>query len=127
MTDKVYNLVNNEQLVTAQQSWMGGDLGSVATTEGLVSQVLVAVRLADDVALLAGSLAKLFLQLTKMYCDKFLVKLLASKTKLLVYTTKHTDMQSKVELASTAIRVDPTCLLTCQFIGKLCMLCSMLA
>ena len=90
------------------------------------------------------------LHLTKMYCDKFLVKLVASKTKLLVYTTKHTEMQSRVELASTTIGVDglaishskeamhvgvlrssdgmdPMCLLACQLIGKLCMLCSMLA
>jgi hypothetical protein len=95
-------------LVTAQQSELGVELGSVATPEGLVRQVLGGVGLADDVGLLAGSLAKLqaLLHLTKMYCDKFLVKLVASKTKLLVYTTKHTELQSNVELATTTIKVD---------------------
>ena len=107
-SDKVYRLVNNEQLATAQQSELGVELGSVATPEGLVRQVLSAVGLADDVALLAGSLTKLqaLLHLTKMYCDKFLVKLVASKTKLIVYTNRHTELQSKVELATTSIRVD---------------------
>ena len=51
-------------------------------------------------ALLAGSLVELkgLLQLTKVYCDKYQVKLVASKTKLLVYSTKHTKVQSLVEL-----------------------------
>ena len=31
---------------------------------------------------------------------------MASKTKLLVYTTKHTELQSKVEVATTTINVD---------------------
>ena len=108
VSDKVYRLVNNEQLATAQQSELGVELGSVATPEGLVRQVLGGVGLADDVGLLAGSLAKLraLLQLTKMYCEKYQVKLVASKTKLLVYTTKHTELQSKVELATTTIKVD---------------------
>ena len=107
-SDKVYRLVNNEQLLTAQQSDLGVELGSVATPEGLVRQVLGAVGLADDVALLAGSLSKLqaLLQLTKLYCDKYQVKLVASKTKLIVYTTKHTELLSKVDLATTTINVD---------------------
>ena len=40
-----------------------------------------------------------------MYCDKYQVKLVGSKTKLIVYTTKSTDIQSKVELATTIINV----------------------
>ena len=106
-SDKIYRLVNNEQLITAQHSQLGVELGSVATSDGLVRQVIGAVGLADDVALLAGSLAKLqeLLQLTKVYCDKFQVKLVGSKTKLIVYTTKSTEMQSKVELATTIINV----------------------
>ena len=93
-SDKIYRLVNNEQLITAQQSQLGVELGSVATPDGLVKQVMGAVGLADDVALLAGSLAKLqaLLQLTKVYCEKFQVKLVGSKTKLIVYTTKSTEM-----------------------------------
>ena len=107
-SDKVHRLVNNEQLLMAQQSQLGVDLGRVATPEGLVRQVLGAVGLADDVALLAGSLAELkaLLQLTKVYCEKYQVKLVASKTKLLVYSDKHTEMQSLVELATTTIMVD---------------------
>ena len=31
---------------------------------------------------------------------------MAGKTKLLVYTTKHTELQSKVEVATTTINVD---------------------
>ena len=106
-SDKIYRLVNNEQLITAQQSQLGVELGSVTTPDGLVKQVMGAVGLADDVALLAGSLAKLqaLLQLTKVYCDKFQVKLVGSKTKLIVYTNKSTEMQSKVELATTLINV----------------------
>ena len=107
-SDKVYRLVNNEQLVTAQQSELGVELGSVATPEGLLRQVLGAVGLADDVGLLAGSLLKIqaLLHLTKLYCDKYQVMLVGSKTKLIVYNTKYTEMQSKVELASTTIKVD---------------------
>ena len=107
-SDKVYRLVNNEQLVTAQQSGLGVDLGSVASPEGLIRLVLGSVGLADDVGLLAGSLAKLraLLHLTKLYCDKYQVKLVASKTKLIVYSDKHTVMQSRVELATTTIKVD---------------------
>ena len=73
-SDKVHRLVNNDQLATAQQSELGVELGSAATPEGLVRQVQ------GDVSLLAGSLAKLraLLQLTKMYCDKYQVKLVAN-------------------------------------------------
>jgi hypothetical protein len=35
---------------------------------------------------------KALLQLTKMYCEKFQVKLVGSKTKLLVFTTRQTKM-----------------------------------
>ena len=100
----------------AEQSQLGVDLGSVATNEGLERQVLGAIGLADDVALLAGSLAELkaLLQLTKVYCDKYQVKLVASKTKLLAYSNKHTKMQSLVELAITNILVDGQVISPCQ-------------
>ena len=91
----------------AQQSQMGVGLGTVHTPDGLIQQVLGSVGLADDVGLIAGSLSQLqaLLQLTKIYCDKYQVKLVGSNTKLLVYTTKLTEMQAKVELATTTITV----------------------
>ena len=46
------------------------------------------------------------MHLTKIYCDKYQVKLVGSKTKLIVFTTKKTEVQAKVELASTTISVD---------------------
>ena len=106
-SDRVYRLSNNEQLVTAQRSQLGVDLGSVATPQGLVKQVLGAVGLADDVALVAGSLSRLLalLQLTKEYCNKYQVKPVPSMTKLLAFSTKGTEMQLKVELATTNIKV----------------------
>jgi hypothetical protein len=41
-----------------------------------------------------------------VYCDKYQVKLVANKTKLLVYSDKQTEMQSLVELATTNIMLD---------------------
>ena len=41
-SDRVYRLVNNEQLETAQRSELGVDLGLVvSSTEGLIRQVSV--------------------------------------------------------------------------------------
>ena len=70
--------------------------------------MLSAVGQSDDVALLSTSLSSLkaLLQLTKIYCDKYQVKLVGSKTKLLVFTTKETEVQAKIELAATIISVD---------------------
>ena len=104
-SDKIYRLVNNEQLQIAQ---CGVDLGLVLTDSGLVRQVLSASGLADNVCLLASSLSrlKILLHLTELYCDKFQVKLVWSKTNLLVFTTKDTQLQAKVEIAVTPISVD---------------------
>ena len=41
-----------------------------------------------------------------MYCDKFHVKLVGSKTKLLVFNSKETVIRSEVDLASTIITVN---------------------
>ena len=78
--------MNNEQLSTAQMSELGVDLSQVVDENGgLMRQVLSEAGLADDVGLLTGSIGKLkiLLHLTKLYCDKFQVKLVWSKTKLL--------------------------------------------
>ena len=105
----LYRLTNNEQLETAQRSQLGVDMGlSVSPSGDLSRLVLSAVGQADDVGLLSSDLRKLkaLLHLTKLFCDKFQVKLVGSKTKLLVFTTKATAIQARVELAVTTIDVD---------------------
>ena len=49
---------------------------------------------------------KALLHLTKIYCDRYQVKLVGTKTKLLVFNTNKTKVQAKVELALTTISVD---------------------
>ena len=73
----------------------------------LVRQFMSAVGQADDVGLLSSSLKNLIiiLHLIEMYCEKYQVKLVGSKTKLLSFNTKATDDQAAVELATTAISV----------------------
>ena len=59
-SDRVYKLVNNEQLRTAQESELGVDLGLVVTPDGaLVRQILSEAGLADDVVLLTDTVHKL--------------------------------------------------------------------
>ena len=45
------------------------------------------------------------LQLTKIYCEKFQVKLVGCKTTLLVFTTRNTEIIAKIELVDTPITV----------------------
>ena len=63
---------------------------------------------ADDVGLLSSSLMNLIclLHLTKMYCDKYQVQLVGSKTKLLVFNTKESVHHTAVELAAHPVIVD---------------------
>jgi hypothetical protein len=108
-SDRIYRLTNNEQLDTAQKSQLGVDLGlSLAPSGALLRQVLSAVGQADDVGLVSSDLKKLklLLFLTKLYCQKFQVKLVGAKTKLLVFTTKHNSMQAMVDLAINNIEID---------------------
>ena len=108
-SDRVYRLVNNEQLDTAHRSELGIDLGLVpAPSGGLVRQVLSSVGQADDVGLLSSSLLNLtcLLHLTKMYCNKYQVQLVGAKTKLLVFNTKDSVHQTALELAAHPVNVD---------------------
>ena len=94
--------MNNEQLQTAQVSELGIDLGLVPNDKGgLKRQVLSVAGLANDVGLLTGSMSRLkvLLHLTKIYCDSYQVKLVWSKTKLIVFTTKQTEAKARVEPA----------------------------
>ena len=68
-SDRIYRLVNNEQLETAQESELGVDLGLALTPSGgVVRQTLSASGLADDVGLLFNDVNKLIvlLHLTKV-------------------------------------------------------------
>ena len=109
-SDKIYCLVNNEQLVTAQQSELGIDLGLVSTgsQSGVLRQVISAAGFADDVGLLASSMQKLkvLLHLTMMYCDKYQVKLVWMKTKLLVFTSRQTETQARLQVVLTRLAID---------------------
>merc|ERR1719318_576744 len=80
----------------------------VSPSGDLVRLVVSAVGQADDVGLLSSDLRRLkaLLHLTKLYCDQYQVKLVGSKTKLLVFTSKATDLQARVELAVTTIDID---------------------
>ena len=107
-SDRIYRLVNNEQLETAQQSELGVDLGLVAQDGCLTRQILSAAGLADDVGLLSNSVKKLIflLHLTNIFCAKYQVKLVGSKTKLLVFTSKETEVHARADLACNTISMD---------------------
>ena len=83
-SSELYKMYSNENLITAQQSEQGIDLGNSQVDLGN-SQVISAVGLADDTALAANKLSSLgnILFLVKNYCDKYGVKLSSGKTKLL--------------------------------------------
>ena len=69
-SDRIYKLVNNEQLKTAQQSKLGVDLGLAVSPRGDLSRVVIsAIGQADDIALVSSSLRNLqiLLHLSKMY------------------------------------------------------------
>ena len=108
-SDRIYRLVNNEQLKTAQQSELGVNMGQVVTNTGHIKHnILSGVGQSDDVAHLANSLKSLqaLLHLSQLYCDKYQVKLVAAKTKLLIFTNKETEMIAKVDVAVNSIAVD---------------------
>ena len=84
-----YKLYNNEQLVTAQGSDLGIDMGSA---------VISAVGQADDVLLMSNDIfsLQLLVKLTEDYCQKFRVKLEPKKTKLLGYCNKKNEILLKL-------------------------------
>ena len=90
-----YKLYNNQQLITAQNSELGVDLGSL---------VVSAVGQADDVVLCANDIhcLRLLVTLTESYCQNFRVKLVPSKTKLLAYSPP-----AKLHLVEYAEKVNP--------------------
>ena len=89
-----YKLYNNEQLMTAQNSQLGVDIGS-STISGIGQ--------ADDVILAANDIHNLQLlaQLTESYCARYRVKLVPSKTKLLpIFNKNHQFLVDYAELVN---------------------------
>ena len=74
----LYKLYNNEQLASAQATDLGVDIDS---------SIISAVGQADDVVLIANDLDSLDLLVkgTERYCNKYRVKLVPCKTKLLAF------------------------------------------
>ena len=75
-----YKLYNNQQLITAQSSALGVSMGSL---------VISAIGQADDVILCSNNIdsLRLLVTLTELYCTKYRVKLVPTKTRLLGYAT----------------------------------------
>ena len=78
-----YKIYNNEQLIDAQKSGLGVNIGS-----GIIG----AVGLADDVVHASTDIHSLqyLVRLTEEYCHRYKVDLVPSKTKLLpIYKKQH--------------------------------------
>ena len=107
-SDKVYRLVNNEQLKVAQNSQLGVQLGLIEKGPVHEDEVLSSVGLADDVALLANSMVNLkaLLYLTDKYCQKYNVKLVSSKTKLLVFHSTKMIHEVMIDLLANPIEIN---------------------
>ena len=107
-----YKLYNNEQIYTAQASSLGVHLDihqdihqdSQQDISKGDSVVVSAIAQADDVILCANDIHSLhlLLTLTEQYCDKYRVKLVPDKTKLLGYATPR-----KKHLLDQAVLVNP--------------------
>ena len=94
-----YKLYNNEQLITAQSSQLGVDIGS-----GVIS----AVGQADDVLLMSNDLysLQLLVRLTEEYCLKYRVQLEPKKTKLLGYSSKSSELLMKIKSMTSTITIN---------------------
>ena len=94
-----YKLYNNIQLITAQSSHLGADIGSA---------VISAVGQADDVILMSNDINNLLLlvKLTEDYCANYRVKLEPKKTKLLAYSSKSNELLVKLAVSSNMITIN---------------------
>ena len=89
-----YKLYNNTQLIGAQSSYLGVNIGS---------STISAVGQADDVILAANSVhgLQLLAHMTENYCSSYRVKLVPSKTKLLpLYHTRHEQLVEYTRLVN---------------------------
>ena len=80
-SSEFYKIFGKEQLTVAQNSNLGVPLSTAN---------IFAIREADDTVLISNDIHHLFyiLQLNKIFCEKYLVKLCAEKTKLQVFKPK---------------------------------------
>ena len=88
----------NEQLITAQKSLLGADIGS---------QGIAAVGQADDVMLVSTSLynLQLLVSLTEKYCAKYRVSLEPTQTRLLVYSRPEHSFRVDHALNTQQVRI----------------------
>ena len=86
-SSEFYKIFSRDQLAMAQDSKLGVALGNLSAS---------AIGIADDTALVANDILslKLLLYLTSIFCSKYNVKLCASKTKLQIFSTKTTKVNS---------------------------------
>ena len=98
-SDRLYKLCNNSQLMEAQSSGLGVDMGEVNVP---------AVGQADDVVLLTTSPTKMacLLHLTMLYCARQHVELVPEKTKLLVWTPPAQKQRTELLKLSCPISID---------------------
>ena len=84
-SSEYYKIYSNENLICAQKSEQGIDLGKSKDLHLGTSQIISAIGLADDTVLAANKLSSLsnILYLTQNYCEKYGVTLSYDKTKLL--------------------------------------------
>ena len=88
-----YKLYNNEQITAANASKLGVSLGGNTcgnNGSNITGNIVIsAIAQADDVILCANNIdcLRFLVTLTENYCQKYRVKLVASKTKLLGYAT----------------------------------------
>ena len=98
-SDRLYKLCNNSQLVEAQSSGLGVDVGGVHVP---------AIGQADDVVLLTNCPTKMacLLYLTRLYCTRQHVELVPEKTKLLVWSPPNQKQIVEVLKLSCPISID---------------------
>jgi hypothetical protein len=98
-SDRIYKLCNNSQLLEAQSSGLGVDLGQVH---------VAGIGLADDVALLTNCPTKLacLLHLTLLYCQRQHAQLVPEKTKLLVWSPSNKKSETELLKLSCPITIE---------------------
>ena len=94
-SSEFYKIYSNENLISAQKSQQGIELGAYQGT----SQVISAIGLADDTVLAANKLSSLsnILFLVQNYCRKYGVTLSHEKTKLVVIAANNNKVGVNTE------------------------------
>ena len=98
-SDRLYKLANNNQLVEAQRSQLGVDLGST---------VVSCIGQADDSVLLSHDIFSLqnLLLLTIEYCQHYNVTLVPEKTKMLAFTPPGLELMTEYAKIISPVSID---------------------